>query len=242
MLKVLLSYENKTAVFNVPHNSLEVSNYLLAAGFWKPYADLCLNYNDDPKQVQVKLIAETAADKHLQNLFPQDARLSTTNTVCDLFYRLPAEQQVHFTDAMSAGQITSETELLDTIKGIKKIEAFAPAILFSHVRVWTHEGEECQFFVGGIPKSCDDLEDAPDFEDFVAFLFCDSAKGITAYVTTFSEGDGEPQPADESDIERIYTAIAEVDIDTITGWNRIGESSFTFDYDIDELFHMGGIE
>ena len=69
-----------------------------------------------------------------------------------------------------------------------------------------------------------------------------SMEGITAFVTTFTEGDGEPQPADESDIERIYNAVAEVDIDTITGWNRTGQSQFTFDYDVGELFGMKGIE
>jgi len=67
-------------------------------------------------------------------------------------------------------------------------------------------------------------------------------EGITAFVTSFTEGNGEPQPANESDIERISCAVAEVDIDTITGWDRIGESQFTFDYDVGELFGMKGLE
>jgi len=28
----------------------------------------------------------------------------------------------------------------------------------------------------------------------------------------------------------------------ITGWDWIGESQFTFDYDVEELFGMNGIE
>ena len=70
MLRVLLSHDDKTAYFNVPHNSLEVENYLLAVGALKPYTDLRLNDDeDDPEQVQIKLIVETAIDNHLQLLF-----------------------------------------------------------------------------------------------------------------------------------------------------------------------------
>lgn len=242
MLKVLLNYDDKTAIFNLPHNSLEVSNYLLAVGSLKPYTDLLLNDDDDPEQVQAKLITETATDNHLQSLFPEDTKLSTINTICDLFYRLPAGQQVDLSVGMFAGRITSGKELLDAIKGIKAAESYAPAIVFSRVKLWTDEGEECQFFVDGTPTSLDDIEDDPDFEDFIESLSCGSTKDITAYVTTFSEGEGEPQLASPEDIERIYNAIADVDIDTITGWTWISENSFTFDYDIDELFHMKGIE
>lgn len=120
-----------------------------------------------------------------------------------------------------------------------------PAIIFSRVRLWTDTGEDCEFFMGGVPTSYDDLEDNEDYIDFGEFveqLSTGHSKEITAYITTFSEGDGEPQPASQADIDRIYNAIADVDIDTITGWTWIGENSFTFDYDIDELFHMKGIE
>ena len=37
MLQALLCYDYKTAVFNLPHNSLEVENYLLSVGALKPY-------------------------------------------------------------------------------------------------------------------------------------------------------------------------------------------------------------
>ncbi|MDD4493708.1 MAG: hypothetical protein PHV32_05075 [Eubacteriales bacterium] len=245
MLKVLLNYGDKAAVFDLPHNFLEVSNYLLTVGTLTPYTDLCLNDDDDPEQVQVKMIAETADDNHLQSLFPKDARLSAVNTVCDLFYSLPVEQQADLIDGTSAGKITSEKDLLDAIKAIKSAEAYAPAIIFSRVRLWTDTGEDCEFFMGGAPTSYDDLEDNEDcidFGEFVEQLSTGHSKGITAHVTTFLEGDGEPRPASPEDIERIYNAIADVDIDTITGWIWRGENTFTFDYDIDELFHMNGIE
>ncbi len=245
MLKVLIDYGDHPAIFDLPHNQLKVSDYLLSIGFWNPYADLVLNEDNTIDSVQVKLIAETAADNHLQSLFPKDARLSTVNTVCDLFYSLPAEQQARLTDGMSAGQIIGEKDLLDAIKAIKPAETHAPAILFSRVRLWTDTGEDCEFFMGGVPTSYDDLEDNEDcidFGEFVEQLSTGHSKEITAYITTFSEGDGEPQPASPEDIERIYNAIADVDIDTITGWTWRGENTFTFDYDIDELFHMNGIE
>lgn len=149
---------------------------------------------------------------------------------------------------MADGHIDDEKDLLEAIKAIKPAEVHAPAIIFSRVRLWTDTGEDCEFFMGGVPTSYDDMEDNEDcidFGEFVEQLSTGHSKEITAYVTTFTEGSvaaGEPQPASPEDIERIYNAIADVDIDTITGWTWHGENAFTFDYDIDELFHMNGIE
>ncbi|MDR1630696.1 MAG: hypothetical protein LBS36_10875 [Oscillospiraceae bacterium] len=229
----------------MPHNPLEVENYLLAVGALNPYADLYLNdEEDDPEQVQVKLIADTAIDNHLQLLFPQDAKLSTVNTVCDLFYHLPFEQQINLTHNMADGKINGEKELLNAIKGIKASESphDLPAIVFSRVKLWTDTGEECEFYMGGVPKDNDDFDENDDFEDFLNQISTTDTKEITAYITTFSEGDGECVPATQADIERVYNAIADVDIETITGWNKIGESQFSFDYDIDELFNLKGTE
>jgi len=116
MLQVLLSHDDKTAIFNLPHNQLEVENYILSVGAIKPYADLCLNDDDDPEQVQAKLIADNPIDAHLQVLFSEDARLSTVNTVCDLFYRLPIEQQIDLTHKMAGGHINGEKDLMNAIK------------------------------------------------------------------------------------------------------------------------------
>ncbi len=243
MMKVLIDYEHHSAIFDLPHSQLEVSDYLLSAGIQYPYADLMLNEDDSPDIAQVKLIAETSIDNWLQSLFSEDDQLSTVNTVCDLFYRLPIPQQIDLTHRMADGDINDDEDLLSAIKNIKTTQSHElSSILFSRVRLWTHEGEECEFYVGGVPNSLDDLEDSSDFEDFIEFLSCGSTKDMTAYVTTFSEGDGETQPASQADIDRIYTAIADVDIDTITGWTWLSESSFTFDYDIDELFNMKGME
>ncbi|HCA28595.1 MAG TPA: hypothetical protein DEP23_02930, partial [Ruminococcaceae bacterium] len=110
MLKVLIDCGGHTAIFDLPHNQLEVSDYLLSAGFWNPYADLVLNEADTPDGVQVKLIAETSIDNYLQSLFTEEAKLSTVNTVCDLFYRLPTEQQIDLTHSMADGHINDEKD------------------------------------------------------------------------------------------------------------------------------------
>jgi len=122
-----------------------------------------------------------------------------------------------------------------------------PAIVFSRVKLWSDTGEEAEFFMGGAPESYEDIEDHEDCIDFKEFLEQTpgtNMEGITAFVTTFSEGDGEGQPADQEDIYRIYAAVADVDLDTITGWTWISENQFTFDYDAGELLSqdMGGIE
>ena len=242
MLKVFLYRNGHSAIFDLPHSPLEVGDYLLAAGHWTPYADLYLMVSGRADQVQVKLLPETAADVYLQSLFPKDARLSTVNTVCDLFYSLPPERQTELINDIALGRISEEKDLLDAIKAMKSAETSASSIIFSRVKLWTDTGEENKFFMGGVPASYDDLDENADFEDFVEQISTGDTKEITAFITTFTEGDGEPQPADESDIERIYNAVAEIDIDTITGWNRTGQSQFTFDYDVGELFGMKGIE
>ena len=242
MLKVFLYHNGQSAIFDLPHSPLEVGDYLLATGHWTPYADLYLTVSGDPNQVQVKLLPETAADVYLQSLFPKDARLSTVNTVCDLFYSLPPERQTELINDIALGRISEEKDLLDAIKAMKSAETNNTSIIFSRVKLWSDTGEECEFFMGGVPASYDDLDENADFEDFAERISTSDTKEITAFVTTFTEGDGEPQPADEADIERIYTAVAEVDIDTITGWNRAGQSQFTFDYDVGELFGMKGLE
>ena len=242
MLKVFLYCNNHPAVFDLPHSPLAIGDYLLTAGHWNPYTDLYLTDNAGPDQVQVKLIPETAADIYLLSLFSDDAQLSTVNTVCELFSRLPAERQTELINSIAMGQISKEKDLLDAIKTMKSAETYTPSIVFSRVKLWTDTGEDCEFFMSGVPVDNDDFEEHDDFESFVEQISTSDTKKITAYITTFSEGDGEQQPASQADIERINNAIADVDIDTITGWNKIGENQFSFDYDIDELFNMKGIE
>ena len=121
----------------------------------------------------------------------------------------------------------------------------AASIIFSRVKLWADTGEEYEFFMGGAPEDYEDLEDQEGcfvFKEFLEQTPGANLEGIIAFITTFSEGDGECVPASDEDIERIYTAVAEVDIDTITGWNKVGENTLFFDFDTDETLAMGGIE
>ena len=243
MLKVLIDCDEHPAIFDLPYKITEVGDYLCSAGYWNPDTDLQLLDDDNPHNVQVKLIAENAADNHLQSIFPEDARLSTVNTVCDLFYRLPAEKQDMLIGDIDRGEIVGLQGFMNVLKDMNTAQAHSlPAIIFSRVKLYTDTEDSCEFFMGGVPESDEDFEDHPDFVDFVEQISITDAKEITAYITTFTEGNGDPVPAEKADIERIYNAIADVDLDTITGWNKTGEDSFTFDYDINELFNMNGIE
>lgn len=245
MLKVLLVSGEQPAFFDLPHDPMEVEQYMLSSGHYQSYDNIFLLDNDDPNQLQVKLIADNAADYHLQYLFPEDAKLSTVNTVCDVFYRLPIEKQIDLTHGIADNMIVDYKELLDAIKNIKMEESSATAIVFSRVKLWSDTGEEAVFFMSGEPGGYDDIEDHEDCIDFKEFLeqMPDAnLEGITAFVTTFTEGEGECVPASEADIDQIYSVIADVDIDIITGWNKMSESQFAFDYDIDEQPGMTEME
>ena len=239
MLKALVDHNNYRAIFELPCSYEEIEEHYMMMGHYD--CD-----NDLDAISKVKLIAETPIDNHLQLLFAEDAKLPTINLVCDLFYNLPIEQQIDLTDKMADGRINDERDLLELIKEIKAAEPKnSPTIVFSRVKLWSQSGEEAEFFMGGIPDGYDDMEDHEECIDFKEFLEQNPdavIEGITAHVTSFSEGNGEARPASKEDIERIYTAVAEVDLDTITGWEKIGESTFFFDYEYDEQPGMTEIE
>jgi len=119
------------------------------------------------------------------------------------------------------------------------------AILFSRVKLWSDSGEEYEFFMGGFPETYDDIKNYKDFTDhneLVEKLLNGDTDGISAQVTLYCEGESEeePKPASPKDIERINKAVADVDIDTITGWSQLDE--LTVDCFIDELPGMSGLE
>jgi len=119
------------------------------------------------------------------------------------------------------------------------------AILFSRVQLWTDDGEESEFWVSGEPQSYDDIEDTEgliDFQEFLDGLSDGGSRTITAAVTTFYEGAGALTDASPVDIERIENAVNDVDVIAIADWNRLGQHSFSFDYDLNEPLGMGGIE
>ena len=148
-------------------------------------------------------------------------------------------------DNINGFQTTAQqaiAELINKNDAKKGAESPSQGIIFSRVQLCTDTGEESDFYMPGIPRSYDDLEDYIEFVDFTEFISTSEAKDITATVTAFSDGSGAPRDANESDIDWISKAVEEFDVEAISGW-RMGEKfEFTFDYDVDELFNMGGIE
>jgi len=221
MLKALLVINKQPAFFDLPHDPMEIEQYTLSSGHYQPYANILLLDNDDPRQLQVKLVADNAVDYHLQSMFPEDANLATVNTVCDMFYRLPAEKQTDLTHGIEDNMIVDYKELLNAIKDIMTAQNHATSIVFSRVKLWAQSGEEAEFFISGEPDGYEDMEDHEDCIEFKEFLEQNPdavIEGITADITTFTEGIGECLPASEEDIERIRAAVEEIDLDTITGW------------------------
>jgi hypothetical protein len=140
--------------------------------------------------------------------------------------------------------------LLNRILGVAAGQEQSPArgIVFSRVQLQADTGEETDFYISGIPRSCDDLEDDPEFIDFTEFISTGEARTIDATVTVYAEGVGVPRDASQEDIDRINKTAAELDPDSdpqiAFGWFQGERFSFAFDYDADELFNqgMGGIE
>jgi hypothetical protein len=105
--------------------------------------------------------------------------------------------------------------LLNRILGIAAGQEDTPArgVVFSRVQLQADTGEEADFYISGIPRSCDDLEDDPEFIDFTEFLSTGDAITIDATITIYAEGGGVPRDAGQEDIDRINKAAAELDPD-----------------------------
>ena len=63
------------------------------------------------------------------------------------------------------------------------------ALLFSHVRVSTPDGNEADFLVSGIPRKFDDFEYYTRFEDFLDSIEEDTEISVHAEACLY--GDGE---------------------------------------------------
>ena len=141
-------------------------------------------------------------------------------------------------------------QLLNRILGVAagQEQSSARGITFSRVQLCTDTGEETDFYMPGVPRSYDDIENDPEFIDFTEFLSTTDTKTIDATVTVYTEGNGVPHDAGQADIDRISKAAADLgpdcDPQIAFGWFMDEKLNFAFDYDIDELFNqgMGGMQ
>jgi len=123
----------------------------------------------------------------------------------------------------------------------QKSGAPARSNLFSRVQLWTDNGAEDEFYMPGVPRGYDDLEGYSEFVDFTEFIAAGGtgAKEVTAVVTPFSEGGGEPRDADQGDIDRITWAAENGDVEIISSWSMGEKFEFTFDLGIGESPDQG---
>ena len=63
------------------------------------------------------------------------------------------------------------------------------ALLFSHVRVSTPDGNEAEFLVSGIPRELEDFDYYTKFEDFIDSIEEDTE--ITVHAEAYLYGEGE---------------------------------------------------
>lgn len=112
-------------------------------------------------------------------------------------------------------------------------------IIFSRVQLHADNGAESNFFyIPGIPRSYNDIE---EYEDYIEFVNIPkdspmSETAITAAVTPFSIGSGAPRNASEADLDRIYKLADDLedpdcDPQIAFGWFQGEQFEFSYDYD-----------
>ena len=110
------------------------------------------------------------------------------------------------------------------------------ALLFSHVRVSTPDGNETEFLVSGIPREFDDFEYYTAFEDFLDGIEEDTE--ITVHADAYLYGEGETYQASIEEVA-YFTLRMSKDDNFLSGHcDHIESVDFTCNYSPDELCGM----
>ena len=110
------------------------------------------------------------------------------------------------------------------------------ALLFSHVRVSTPDGNEADFLVSGIPREFDDFEYYTRFEDFLDSI--EENTEISAHAEAYLYGNGETINASIEEVAYL-TLRMNADNRFLTGHcDNIESADFTCSYSPDERFGM----
>jgi hypothetical protein len=112
------------------------------------------------------------------------------------------------------------------------------SVLFSKVELWTDNGNEHEFFVGGIPRDYDDLEGVDDFDVFMEEA---ETQEYRVHVSSYVYGEGETERASDEQLAEIIEKF-ENDEEWMSELTPLEDSEFTFDYKADEQPGMTGIE
>ena len=110
------------------------------------------------------------------------------------------------------------------------------ALLFSHVRVSTPEGNEAEFLVSVIPREFDDFDYYTKFEDFLDSIEEDTE--ITVHADVYLYGEGETHQASIEEVAYFLLRMQK-DENFLPGHcDHIESVDFTCNYSPDELFGM----
>ena len=110
------------------------------------------------------------------------------------------------------------------------------ALLFSHVRVSTPDGNEAEFLVSGIPREFEDFDYYTKFEDFLDSIEEDTE--ITVHADAYLYGEGETLNASIEEVAYL-TPRMNADDRFLTGHcDNIESVDFTCSYSPDALFGM----
>ena len=108
------------------------------------------------------------------------------------------------------------------------------ALLFSHVRVSSPDGNEAEFLVSGIPREFDDFEYYNTFEDFLDSI--EEETEISVHAEDYLYGEGETYKASIEEVAYFHLRTQQ-DENFLSGHcDNIESVDFTCNYSPDELF------
>lgn len=110
------------------------------------------------------------------------------------------------------------------------------ALLFSHVRVSTPEGNEADLLVSGIPREFDDFGYYTRFEDFLDSIEKDAEISVHAEACLY--GSGETVKASNEEVAYLTLRMNANDRFLTGHCDNIESVNFTCNYSPDVLFGM----
>ena len=110
------------------------------------------------------------------------------------------------------------------------------ALLFSHVRVSTPDGNESEFLVAGIPREFEDVEGYTKLDEFLTEIEEDTE--ISFHAEAYLYGEGETFIATIAEVAYFHLRMQK-DENFLSGHcDHIESVDFTCNYSPDELFGM----
>ena len=110
------------------------------------------------------------------------------------------------------------------------------ALLFSHVRVSTPDGNEAEFLFSGIPREFDDFEHYTTFEDFLDGIEEDTE--ITVHAEAYLYGEGETFKASIEEVAYFHLRMQQDENFLAGHCDNIESVDFTCSYSPDKRFGM----